>query len=74
MAILSKYNIYLNFLDCSVVKNPPASAGDMCLIPGSGKSPGEENGNQPTSILDCEIPWTEETVGLQPMRSQKSQT
>ena len=45
MAILSKYNIYLDFLDCSVVKNPPANAGDMCLIPGSGKSPGEGNGN-----------------------------
>ena len=29
----------------SVVKNPPANAGDMSLIPGSGKSPGEGNGN-----------------------------
>jgi len=29
----------------SVVKNPPANAGDMGLIPGSGRSPGEENGN-----------------------------
>ena len=31
-----------------VVKNPPASAGDtkdVGLIPGSGLSPGEENGN-----------------------------
>ena len=26
----------------SVVKNPPANAGDMGLIPGSGRSPGEE--------------------------------
>ena len=33
----------------SVVKNPPANAGDtgdVGLIPGSGKSPGEENGNR----------------------------
>ena len=31
-----------------VVKNPPANAGDiidMGSIPGSGRSPGEENGN-----------------------------
>ena len=28
-----------------VVKNPPANAGDMGLIPGSGRSPGEESGN-----------------------------
>ena len=31
-----------------VVKNPPASAGDirdLSLIPGSGRSPGEGNGN-----------------------------
>ena len=28
-----------------MVKNPPASAGDAGLIPGSGKSPGEGNGN-----------------------------
>ena len=29
----------------SVVKNSPASVGDLDLIPGSGKSPGEGNGN-----------------------------
>ena len=29
----------------SVVKNPPAKAGDSDLIPGSGRSPGEGNGN-----------------------------
>ena len=29
----------------SVVKNRPANAGDMVSIPGSGRSPGEENGN-----------------------------
>jgi len=28
-----------------VVKNPPANARDMDLIPGSGRSPGEGNGN-----------------------------
>ena len=29
----------------SVVKNLPANAGDMGLIPGFGRSPGEGNGN-----------------------------
>ena len=28
-----------------MVKNPPANAGDMDSIPGSGRSSGEENGN-----------------------------
>ena len=35
------------FLGASVVKNPPANAGDagdLDSIPGSGRSPGEENG------------------------------
>ena len=29
----------------SVVKNPPAKEGDSGLIPGSGRFPGEGNGN-----------------------------
>ena len=29
----------------SVIKNLPASVGDMGSIPGSGRSPEEENGN-----------------------------
>ena len=28
-----------------MVKNPPAKEGDTGLIPGSGRSPGEGNGN-----------------------------
>ena len=35
----------MNLSGVSVVKNPPPNAGDMGLIPGSGKSPGEGNGN-----------------------------
>ena len=46
--------------------------GDVSLIPGSGRSPGEGNGNY-SSILAWEIPWTEEPGGLQSMRLQKSQ-
>ena len=29
----------------SVIKNPTANAGDVGSISGSGRSPGEENGN-----------------------------
>ena len=35
----------MGFLGASVVKNPPANAEDAGLIPGSGKSSGERNGN-----------------------------
>ena len=28
-----------------MIKNPPANAGDVDLIPGWGRSPGEGNGN-----------------------------
>ena len=49
----------------SVVKNPLANVGDVGSIPGSGRSPGEVNGNPP-SIFTWEIPWTEESGGLSP--------
>ena len=35
----------MGFLGVSVVKNLPAKAGDMGLILGLGRSPGEGNGN-----------------------------
>ena len=35
----------MGFPSGSVVKNPPANAGDMGLIPGLGRSPREGNGN-----------------------------
>ena len=35
----------MGFPSGSVVKILPANVGDMGLIHGSGKSPGEENGN-----------------------------
>ena len=45
-----------------VVKNPPASAGDIRdtgSISGLGRSPGVGNGNL-LQYSDLEIPWTEE--------------
>ena len=42
----------------SVVKNPPANAGDTGSIPGSGRSPEKELATH-SNILAWEIPWTE---------------
>ena len=57
----------------SVVKNSPANEGDADLIPGSGRSPRERNGNQ-FCILACKISWTEGLGGLQSTELQKSRT
>ena len=48
-----------------MVKNLPASAGDARdagLIPGCGRSPGEEN-SDPLQYFGWEVPWTEEPGG-----------
>ena len=54
-------------------KESACSAGDMGLILGLGRSPGEGNGEEYSSILAWKIPWTEKSSRLQYMRSQ-SQT
>ena len=41
----------MGFSDGSVVKNIPANARNTGLIPGSGRSPGERNGNPPPVFL-----------------------
>ena len=56
----------------SVVKNPPANAGDtgeQSSIPGLGRSPGEGSGNP--LLLPGKIQWTEEPGGLQSMWLQR---
>ena len=53
-----------------VVKNPPANAGEVGLIPGSER-PLEKEMATHSSVLAWEIPWTEETGGLLSMRSQR---
>ena len=56
----------------SVVKNLPANAGDTRStgsIPGLGRSLEYEMATY-SSILDWEIPWTEEPGGLQFMGSE----
>ena len=59
-----------------MVKNPPANAGDMSLIPGSGRSPGEVNGN--TLLYSClgnpmdREAWWATVHGVTKSRSQLS--
>ena len=56
-----------------MVKNPPASAGDIRdagSIPGSGQ-PLEEGTATHSSLLSWRIPWTEEPGRLQSIGSQR---
>ena len=54
----------------SVVKNPPANAGETGLILGSGRSPGEEMTFH-FNILAWQISRTEEPGGLQSWGPQR---
>ena len=54
----------------SVIKNPPANAGDAGLINGSGRSSGEGHETH-SSILAWETSWTEEPGRLQSVGLQK---
>ena len=63
----------MGFPGVSVVKNPPANAGnirDTGSIPGSGGSLEEEIATH-SSILASEIPGTEDPGGLQSTGSQR---
>ena len=50
------------------------NAGDWGAIPGSGRSPGEGNGNPLQHSCLEKIPWTEEPGRLQSTGSQESDT
>ena len=70
-------SIYISFgasQVVTVVKNPPAKAGDTRdegLIPGSGRSPGERHGN-PLEYSGLENPHGQRSLGgLQSMGSQR---
>ena len=59
---LENYNTFnnlINFPGGSDDKASAYNAGDPGSIPGSGRSPGEGNGN-PSSTLAWKIPWMEE--------------
>ena len=68
----NKHNIVhqLDFHGGSDGKESACNAGELGLIPGSGRSPGEGNGNP----LHWRIPWTEEPGGLQSIGLQESDT
>ena len=66
----------LGFAGGSVVKNSPTNAGDMGSIPGSGKSPGEGNGN-PLQYSGLENPmeraaWWATVHGVEKSRTRLS--
>ena len=42
---MEEVNLYSGFPGGSVIKNPPANAGNVGSVPGLGRSSGEENGN-----------------------------
>ena len=56
--------------DGSEVEVSACNVGDLGLIPGSGRSPGEGNGN-PLQYSCLEIPWAKEPGALQSRRSQR---
>ena len=55
-----------------MAQNPPANAGDVVRSLGQKDSLEKEIATH-SRILAWEIPWTEETGGLQSMGSQKDQ-
>ena len=61
----------MGFPGGSVVKNPPANAGDASLISKSGRSLEREMATH-SSVLAWEIPWTKEPDRLQSMGLQES--
>ena len=61
----------MGFPHDSVSKESACNAGDLGLIPRSGRSSGEGNGN-PVQYSFWEILWTKEPGGLHSMRLQKS--
>ena len=61
---------YLGFPGGSDSKESACNTEDLGWIPGSGRSPGEGTG-YPLQYSCLEIPWTEETGGLQSMESQR---
>ena len=66
-SILKEINSdYQGFLGGSNVKEFSCNAGDLGLIPGSRRYPGERNATY-SNILVWKIPGTEESGGLQSM-------
>ena len=67
----------MGFPSGSVVKNPPANAGDVGLISGLGRSPGEGNGKPPQySCLENPMDrgaWRVQTMGSESLSNLRTQ-
>ena len=61
----------MGFPGGTMVKNPPANAGDVDLIPGSGRSPGVGNGN-PLQYFCLENPMESNLAGYSPWNCKES--
>ena len=74
----------MGFPGGSVVKNQSANAGEVTLIPGLGRSPGEENGNpfqysclgnpMDRETQRADSPWGDKRVGLNLVAKQQQTT
>ena len=60
----------MGFPGGSALKHLPANAGDTGSIPELGRAPGEEMATH-SSLPAWEVPWTEESGGLQSMGSPR---
>ena len=65
--------VHKDFPCGSVLKNPPANAGDVGSIPGSGRSPGRGHG-KPLQYSGLQNPMDRRAWQLQSIGSPKSQT
>ena len=66
-----KIKTHYSFSGSSLVKNPPANAGDTNSITGSGRSPGVGNGNPPQYLCLEKFHGQRNLVGVQSMGSQR---
>ena len=64
----------MGFPGGSVVKNPPANAGDAGSVPGSGRSPGGGHGNPFHGILLGKSRGQRSLVGYRPWGCKESDT
>ena len=67
----SPFQETLGFPGGSDSKESNCNAGDLGLIPGLGRSPGEKGMATHSSVLAWRILWTEKPGGLQSMWSQR---
>ena len=68
--IILALEIHRDFPGGSDSKESACNAGDLGLIPGSGRSPEEKMATH-SNVLDWRIPWTEEPGRLQSTGSQR---